>query len=89
MIPVLLAHVPQAKGVNMKQALPSNWLLAMLIGSADRTAERIAQKRADRETDPEISAVAKELERLAIGQAELFPLPTRRRIPFQLRFPGV
>jgi hypothetical protein len=56
---------------------------------ADGRAEHLAQRRLDRETDPEILAVAKDLERLAIGQAELFTLPKRRRIPFQLRLPGI
>ena len=88
----IAAHVaPARKALRMTlpRRLPSNSFLAMLIGYADRRAERLAQRLRDKEIDPELLAVAKELERLAIGQSELFPLERRRRAPFQLRLPGI
>jgi hypothetical protein len=66
-----------------------NGLLAHLIRHADRQAERKAQRLLDKETDPELLAVAKELKRLAVGQSELFPLAARRRVAFQSRLPGL
>jgi hypothetical protein len=75
--------------MTLPRRFSSNGFLVNLIGYADRRTERAAQRLRDKEIDPELLAVAKELERLAIGQSELFPLEKRRRTPFQLRLPGI
>jgi hypothetical protein len=88
----IAAHVAPARKA-LRMTLPrrfsSNQFLANLISYADRKAERAAQRLRDKEIDPELAAAAKELERLAIGQSELFPLEKRKRAAFQLRLPGI
>lgn len=58
--------------MTLPQRFSSNQFVANLIGYADRKAERAAQRLRDKEIDPELLAVAKELERLAVGQPSFF-----------------
>jgi hypothetical protein len=58
--------------MTLPRRFTSHGFWANLIGYADRRAERAAQRLRDKEIDPELLLAAKELERLAIGQSELF-----------------
>jgi hypothetical protein len=69
---VIATHGPAS------DVLSSNWLLAMLIGRAQRLAGKCP------EDDPELMADAA----IDLGQSELFRLENPKPTAFQLRFPG-